>query len=588
MSGHGTGSPAKPYSLSAQGDTVYSEDFESADETSPQAPGAQILAAERAARKRVEAELEASELRHRTLIAQLENYAIFSVNLEGRATSWNEGVERVLGWTRDEFLGLPAERLFAPEDVKLGEHRSELQRAAEHGTASNDRWLQRKDGTPFYAMGLTSRLLDSAGHVIGFSKVLRDRTAWRLAQDERDKLFESEHKAREDAEQANRLKDEFLATLSHELRSPLNAIVGWVHILRRNAEKDSELARGLETIERNARSQTQIINDLLDMSRIMTGKVNLNIRGLSLHRAIQAAVDAVRPAADTKNIHLSIALDPSVDRVRGDPNRLHQVIWNLLTNALKFTSAGGSIHVGLERVGEHVELSIQDSGVGISVAFLPYVFDRFRQADASTTRPYGGLGLGLSIVKNLVELHGGTVRAKSAGEGQGATFIIGLPLSPAPLERREDIEPVSVRSVDADRTLPKLTGISVLVVDDEADSLVFAGRLLEERNARVLLAVDAPQALETLRTEQVDILVSDIGMANEDGYQLIARVRALEDKRVARIPAIAVTAYARAEDRQRMLLAGFQMHISKPIEPQELIAGIASLAGVIAQRDGGA
>ena len=567
---------------------MYSEDFDSEDETSPHSVAdAQILATERAARKRLEAELEASEQQYRTLVAQLENYAIYSVNLEGRATSWNEGVERVLGWTRDEFLGLPAERLFAPEDVKLGEHRSELQRAAEHGIAANDRWLQRKDGTPFYAMGLTSRLVDSAGHVIGFSKVLRDRTAWRLAQDERDKLFESEHKAREDAEQANRLKDEFLATLSHELRSPLNAIVGWVHILRRNAERDSELARGLETIERNARSQTQIINDLLDMSRIMTGKVHLNIRGLSLHRAIQAAVDAVRPAADTKNIQLSMTLDPSVDRVRGDPNRLHQVIWNLLTNALKFTPNGGSIHVGLERAGPNVEISIQDSGVGIPVGFLPHVFDRFRQADASTTRPYGGLGLGLSIVKNLVELHGGTVRAKSAGEGQGATFVIGLPMSPAPLERREDLQPGTVRSADADRTMPMLTGISVLVVDDEADSLVFAGRLLEERNARVLLAVDGPQAIETLRTGEVDILVSDIGMANEDGYQLIARVRALEDKRIARIPAIAVTAYARAEDRQRMLLAGFQMHISKPIEPQELIAGIASLAGVIAQRGDG-
>ena len=582
MSGQGSSHPVKPYPLTPQGDTVYSEDFDSEDETSP-SPVAltHLITSEQAARKRLQAELDASEERYRMLVRQLENYAIFSVNLEGRATSWNEGVEKVLGWARDEFLGLPPERLFAPEDVALGVHRSELQRAAEHGAATNDRWLRRKDGTPFYAMGLTSRLVDSSGHVIGFNKVLRDRTAWRLAQDERDKLFESEHKAREDAEQANRLKDEFLATLSHELRSPLNAIVGWVHILRRNTEKDSELARGLETIERNARSQTQIINDLLDMSRIMTGKVHLNVRGLSLHRAIQAAVDAVRPAADTKSIQVSIALDPGVDRVRGDPNRLHQVIWNLLTNALKFTPSGGAIHVALERTGEDVEISVHDTGVGIPVAFLPYVFDRFRQADASTTRPYGGLGLGLSIVKNLVELHGGTVRAKSSGEGQGATFTVSLPIVLAPLERREDIEPAAARSADVNRTMPKLTGISVLIVDDEADSLVFAGRLLEERDARVLLAVDAPQALETLRTEHVDILVSDIGMANQDGYQLIAQVRALEDKRVARVPAIAVTAYARAEDRQRMLLAGFQMHISKPIEPQELIAGIASLAGVI-------
>jgi PAS domain S-box-containing protein len=569
MSASSSGNPKPPYSLSAQGDTVYSEDFEAEE---------QLIAAEQTARKRLQVELDASEQRYQLLIAQLENHAIFAVDLEGRATTWNEGVERVLGWSRDEFVGLPAERLFAPEDVALGEHRNELQRAAQHGNASTDRWLQRKDGTPFYAMGLTSRLVDSAGHVIGFSKVLRDRTAWRLAQDARDKLFESERKARQDAEQANRLKDEFLATLSHELRSPLNAIVGWVHILKRNAEKDSELTRGLETIERNVRSQTQIINDLLDMSRIMTGKVQLNVRGLSLHRAIQAAVDAVRPGAESKSIQLTIALDPGIDRVRGDPNRLHQVIWNLLTNALKFTPGGGAIHVSLERTDEHIEISVRDSGVGIPVGFLPYVFDRFRQADASTTRPYGGLGLGLSIVKNLIELHGGTVRAKSAGEGQGATFTLSLPLSPALLERREDIAPTTTRGADKDRPLPKLTGITVLVVDDEADSLVFAGRLLEESDARVLLAVDASQALEILNSEAVDILVSDIGMANEDGYQLIAQVRALENKRAARIPAIAVTAYARAEDRQRMLLAGFQMHISKPIEPQELVAGIASLA----------
>jgi len=586
MSGSRSNNPSKPYSLSAQGDTLYAEITEDDDDASAASAVAVAppIASEQSARKRLQAELEASEERYRLLVAQLDNYAIFTVNLDGRAATWNEGVERVLGWSREEFLGLPAELLYAPEDVAKGEHRLELQRAAEHGKTTNDRWLRRKDGTPFYAMGLTSPLVDGSGLVIGFSKVVRDRTAWRLAQDERDKLFESEHKAREDAELANRLKDEFLATLSHELRSPLNAIVGWVHILRRNADKDSEVMRGLETIERNARAQTQIINDLLDMSRIMTGNVRLNVRGLSLHRAIQAAVDAVRPAADSKNIQVLIDLDPGVDRVRGDPNRLHQVIWNLLTNALKFTPTGGNIHVALERVDSELEISVQDSGVGIPVSFLPHVFDRFRQADASTTRLYGGLGLGLSIVKNLTELHGGTVRAKSAGEGQGATFIIRLPLSLAPMERREDLEPTAVRSAATEREMPKLTGITVLVVDDEADSLVFAGRLLEEWDARVLLAVDAPQAIEMLRAEQVDILVSDIGMANEDGYQLIKQVRALDDRRVARIPAIAVTAYARAEDRQRMLLAGFQMHISKPIEPQELVAGIASLAGVIGSR----
>ncbi|MGH8218894.1 MAG: hybrid sensor histidine kinase/response regulator [Steroidobacteraceae bacterium] len=536
-------------------------------------------------RKRVQDDLQLSEERYRALIAQVRNYAIFAVDLQGRATTWNEGVERVLGWSREEFMGLPAEQLFTSEDIARGVHRLELQRAAEEGSATNDRWLRRKDGSPIFATGMTSRAVDPSGHVIGFSKVLRDRTAWKLAQDERDMLLESERKARQEAEAANRLKDEFLATLSHELRSPLNAIVGWVHVLRRHTEASPEIARGLEVIERNARAQTQIINDLLDMSRIMTGKVHLDVRPVSLNKVIAAAIEAIRPAAEAKSIQIALELAPDIDQLRGDSNRLQQVMWNLLTNAVKFTPVGGSVRVAANRDDAHAEVSVQDTGIGIRSAFLPFVFDRFRQADASTTRPYGGLGLGLSIVKNLIELHGGSVRAKSAGEGQGAAFIVRLPL-PAADATTEIIAqravPPPAWSLEA---LPKLTGVTVLVVDDEVDSLMFCGRLLEDRGAKVLLAVDAQQALEALRTECVDILVSDIGMAHEDGYCLIAQLRAFSDERAARIPAIAVTAYARAEDRQRLLLAGYQMHIGKPIEPQELIAGIASLVGVMGRRE---
>jgi PAS domain S-box-containing protein len=535
-------------------------------------------------RKHVQDDLQASEERYRALIAQVRNYAIFAVDLEGHATTWNEGVERVLGWSRTEFIGLPIENLFAAEDITRGLHRRELQRAAEDGSAMSDQWLRRKDGSPFFATGMTSRVVDARGHVVGFSKVLRDRTAWKLAQDERDKLLESERKARHEAEAANRLKDEFLATLSHELRSPLNAIVGWVHVLRRHTEASPEIARGLEVIERNARAQTQIVNDLLDMSRIMTGKVRLNPRLTSLQRIVSAALEAIRPAAEAKGIRLAAELDPGADRIRGDPNRLQQVLWNLLTNAVKFTPAGGSVRIAAARDDSHVELSVQDSGVGIPSAFLPFVFDRFRQADASTTRTFGGLGLGLSIVKNLIELHGGTVRGTSPGEGQGSTFFIRLPVPPA--DAADDLAGrAALLSPSPLESLPKLTGVAALVVDDEADSLVFCGRLLEECGARVMLAVDAQQALDILRTELVDILVSDIGMAHEDGYYLIAQVRALADARTARIPAIAVTAYARPEDRQRLLLAGYQMHIGKPIEPQELIAGIASLVGVTGRKE---
>ena len=374
--------------------------------------------------------LEASEARYQALIAQVRNYAIFAVDLEGRATTWNEGVERVLGWSREEFIGLPSEHLFAPDDVARGVHRLELQRAAEEGSATSDRWLRRKDGSPFFATGMTSRVVDEAGHVIGFSKVLRDRTAWKLAQDERDMLLESERKARQEAEAANRLKDEFLATLSHELRSPLNAIVGWVHVLKRHTEASPEIARGLEVIERNARAQTQIINDLLDMSRIMTGKVHLDVRLVSLKKVIAAAIDAISPAAEAKGIRISTALDAGADRVRGDSNRLQQVMWNLLTNAVKFTPVGGSVCVASSRDDSHIEVSVQDTGIGIPSGFLPFVFDRFRQADASTTRPYGGLGLGLSIVKNLVELHGGTVRAKSGGEDRARRSSYGCRCHP--------------------------------------------------------------------------------------------------------------------------------------------------------------
>jgi PAS domain S-box-containing protein len=548
-------------------------------DTGPQANGV-----EKTARQQAEDALRACEERYQALIAQVKNYAIFALDLNGRATSWNEGVERVLGWGRDEFVGLSIEKLFAAEDIATGAHTQELQRAAEDGSASNDRWLRRKDGTPFFAAGTTTRVVDKAGHVIGFSKVLRDRTAWKRAQDERDALLASERKARQEAEQANRLKDEFLATLSHELRSPLNAIVGWVHILRRHAAANAEIARGLETIERNARAQTQIINDLLDMSRIMTGKVRLNVRPVSLQELLSAAMDAIRPAAEAKGVYLKTTLDPTVERMRGDPNRLHQIMWNLLTNAVKFTPAGGSVHVRLERDDSHAVILIEDTGIGIAGNFLPFVFDRFRQADASTTRVFGGLGLGLSIVKNLVELHGGTIRAQSAGEGLGSTFIASLPLPIPHVQSDTPYEPAPESILGSATSLPGLGGVTTLVVDDEADSLMFTARLLEERGARVVLAVDAQQALDVLKSEPVDILVSDIGMADEDGYYLIAKLRGLQDERAARTPAIAVTAYARAEDRQRMLLAGYQMHISKPIEPQELIAGVASLVGVTGRR----
>jgi PAS domain S-box-containing protein len=533
---------------------------------------------DRTGRKLVEDQLRESEERYHALISNVKSYALFGTDLRGIANTWNEGVQRLLGYSREEFVGLTTERLFSAEDVAKGVHRHELQVAAEEGSSANDLWMLQKDGTPFFCSCAISRATDAAGHVTGFSVVLRDRTAWKLAQQERDVLLESERTVRQEAEQASGLKDEFLATLSHELRSPLNAIVGWVHIARRHAGDNAELTRSLDTIERNVRAQTQIVNDLLDMSRIMTGQVRLDMQTLDLRDAVSNAVEAVRPAADAKRVRVDKALAENIGWTKVDPARFQQILWNLLANAVKFTPPGGRVRVALERVNSHSEIVIQDSGVGIAPAFLPFVFERFRQEDSSTTRRHGGLGLGLSIVKSLAELHGGTVRASSPGEGQGSIFTVALPIVPV---QPEDTAGDSRARIPLDiNALPRLDHANVLVVDDEADSLLFFGRLLEECGAHVMLAVDADQAMDVLRSEPVDILISDIGMAGADGYQLIGQVRALKDERLATIPAVAVTAYARADDRRRLLLAGFQMHMSKPVEPHELVAGISSLMGL--------
>jgi CheY-like chemotaxis protein/two-component sensor histidine kinase len=344
---------------------------------------------------------------------------------------------------------------------------------------------------------------------------------------------------------------------------------------------EAERLRGLETIERNSRVQAQIINDLLDMSRIVSGKIHLEVQTIHLHAVIEAAIEAVRPSAEAKRIRLLKILDSTVGATRGDPNRLQQVLWNLLTNAVKFTPSGGHIQVILERVNSHVEIVVEDTGVGIQPDFLPHVFDRFRQADATTTRRYGGLGLGLSIVKTLIELHGGSVRVKSPGENQGATFIVSLPVAVVHPEQTSTAARTPQRTeTDVEAIeLPRLDGARILIVDDEPDGRGLLARILESRGAVPTSVGSAKQALEELQHQVFDLMLSDVGMPDMDGYQLIQEARKLSD-RVARLPAIAVTAYARAEDRQRSLLAGYQMHIAKPVDARELIAAIAGLLTV--------
>jgi signal transduction histidine kinase/ActR/RegA family two-component response regulator len=415
---------------------------------------------------------------------------------------------------------------------------------------------------------------------------LRESEA-RLTQvgEERERLLLSERAARSEAERLSHVKDEFLATLSHELRTPLNAIQGWAVLLRQPQLEPPDRERGLASIERNTRAQAQIINDLLDMSRIIAGKLHLEMRTVDLRDVINAAIEAVAPAAEARRVSIVPRLDATVV-TRADPNRMQQVMWNLLSNAVKFTPAQGQIEISLARAGPLVEIRVSDTGIGIQPDFLPYVFDRFRQADASTTRRYGGLGLGLSIVRNLVELHGGTVRAESDGEGRGSCFVVSLPPPDASaVERRlrAGVEPPDApRPAPETIELPRLDRSTILIVDDEPDTRELMQRIIEGRGATVVSAGSAAEALEILAAGvPVDLMVSDIAMPGTDGYALIRQIRESERERGRRpLAAIAATAYARAEDRQRSLLAGYQLHIAKPVEPRELIAAVASLLRV--------
>lgn len=398
---------------------------------------------------------------------------------------------------------------------------------------------------------------------------------------EREELLVREREARHAAEVASRAKDEFLGTLSHELRTPLNAIFGWMRMLSTGGLDEETFSRAIETIERNAKLQARLIDDMLDVSRIISGKLRLDAQPVDLTTVINAAVDTSRPAADAKEIRLQVVMDFGAGVVLGDPVRLQQVVWNLLSNAIKFTPKGGRVQVQLERIHSQLEITVSDTGPGIDEEFLPHVFERFRQADSSITRRHGGLGLGLSIVRHLVELHGGTVEASNRADRQGAVFVVKLPVmavrAPAgPLAPEQRVHPAVSGKVPFDCP-PGLHGIQVLAVDDEADSRHLLTTVLERCGAEVRTCSSVAEALEVLEEHTFDILISDIGMPGEDGYDLIRKVRAREVGRAERIPAVALTAYARIEDRLQALTAGYNMHVPKPVEPAELAVVVASL-----------
>jgi signal transduction histidine kinase/ActR/RegA family two-component response regulator len=395
----------------------------------------------------------------------------------------------------------------------------------------------------------------------------------------REEALTREQEARREAEVANKVKDEFLATVSHELRTPLTAMLGWLRLLRSGKLNDRDTSRAIETIERNAKVQTQLIEDLLDVSRIITGKIHLDTRQVILSQVIQTAIDAVRPVAEAKEIELGTEAVFNDAAVWGDPARLQQVILNLLTNAVKFTPPGGRVEVCLERNGSHAQVMVKDTGKGIKPEFLPYVFDRFAQADSTTTRAYGGLGLGLAIVKHLTEMQGGTVSASSNGEGCGATFTIKLPLitssSRTYMEDRVEETSVLIPSDNA----PALDGLSVLVVEDEEDTREMLTMVLEQSGAKVRASASAAEALQAFQQSRPDILISDIAMPGQDGHALIKMLRELENEQGKQcIPAVALTAQARLEDRTQALAAGFNFHVPKPVEPTELVSLVATMA----------
>jgi PAS domain S-box-containing protein len=539
-------------------------------------------------RRNHEEALRQSEERFRLLVEGVADYAIFMLDVNGRVATWNIGAQRIKGYSAEEIIGRHFS-IFYPEDARdSGWPDYELKVAAEKGSFVDNGWRVRKDGTALWANVTITALRDDAGHLVGYAKLTRDLTeskrveAVELAGQQRDEILDAERNARMAAQRATRVKDEFLATLSHELRTPLSAILGWTQVLLKGGTEieAAKQRRAIEVIDRNARAQVQLIDDLLDLSRIMTGKIRLDLQQVSLQTIVEAAVDSARPSADAKDIRLKAILDQVQATVNADAARLQQVVWNLLTNAIKFTPKGGKVQVLLQRVNSHLELSVSDTGVGIPASFLPHVFDRFSQRDSSTTRGFGGLGLGLAISKQLVELHGGTIRATSQGEGRGATFLVELPLSIVQLEEESSlrVHPTAETQAAELGPLPRLEGIHAFVVDDEPDAREILEGILRDQGARVTSFDSAEAVLAALKVTKPTVLISDVGMPEMDGYQLMRALRAVEP-RVGRIPALALTAFARAEDRKRSLLAGYQAHLAKPFDIAELILLVADLVG---------
>jgi len=519
-------------------------------------------------RKKAETALRISEDRYRDLVDN-SHELMCTHDLDGRVLSVNPWAARVLGYPRESLIGINI------RDGLLPQYRDQfddyLRTVITEGSARGVMKVRTSTGeTRLWEYYNTLRTEGVEKPIV--RGMAHDAT-------ERRQALKREQEARKEAEAANRVKDEFLSTLSHELRTPLTAIMGWADLLLHGeVERDKEQT-AIETIFRNANSQCQLINDLLEVSRIITGKLRVEFVACELHSVIEAAAESIRPTAEAKGVRLQVLLEPHVGPVFGDRERLQQIIWNLLSNGVKFTRKGGLVQVTLQRINSHVEIVVKDSGIGINPEFLPHVFDRFRQADGSTTRNYGGLGLGLAIVRHLVELHGGTAWAESAGEDKGSQFIVRLPaMTGSEHESPEDFKQPAVAAHESRERQPSpLNGLRVLVVDDEIDARSLLTTMLERCGAHVVAVSSAREGLESVESWKPDVLIADIGMPVEDGYGLIRKIRALPKERGGQTPALALTAYARTEDRVRALSEGYQVHLAKPVDRFELAAVITSL-----------
>jgi PAS domain S-box-containing protein len=531
-------------------------------------------------RRRAEESLRGA---YQRLTFHFENTPLAVIEWDGNfcVTRWSPSAERLFGWKAEEVVGRCADdwRFVFADDAQAVKEVEERQRRGADGQGVSRNRNYAKDGSVLYCEWYNSALYDESGNLMSVLSLVLDVTARTLAEQDRARLLEAEQSLRAEAERANRLKDEFLATLSHELRTPLTSILGWAHLLQAGDMDHATSVRALEAIQRNARSQVQLIEDLLDVSRVITGKLRLEVRPINLANVIEAAIEAVRPAADARRVQLVATLDAQTT-IPGDPDRLQQVVWNLLSNSIKFTRAKGRVEVSLTQSNGEAQIVIKDTGIGISPQFLPFVFDRFRQADSTSTRAYGGLGLGLALVRHLVEQHGGAVSATSPGHEQGSTFTITLPLARPQVmgQRAQAVRFADYPSSDS-YDAHALHNLRVLVVDDEEDTRDLLQTVLAMCGARVTTTASVPEAMAAIERERPHVMVCDIGMPGEDGYQLISRVRALPFGRGGSTPAVALTACAREEDRRRALDAGYQVHVSKPIKPSELVAVVAGVAG---------